>query len=183
VLNSGRWPVLAGHDCPAKHDAAHEHRQTPATLACEAHQASREVINVACGERTSLNELVAMLQRVLSVAVVPRCESARPVDVKHSLADISWAAMLLGYQPVVSLLGDGQARFGDVDICCYIGSARGRDGGALRSAVRVRPECRPTLPSPLPYLTARRESTYASPSGVYFAPLGRVAQPVHIHTR
>ena len=70
-------------------------------LAAETAGVGGEVFNVACGERASLLDLVAGLNRILGTSIAPRFESARPGDVKHSLADISRAERLLGYQPLV----------------------------------------------------------------------------------
>jgi UDP-N-acetylglucosamine 4-epimerase len=67
--------------------------------------AINQVYNVACGERTSLNELHA----VLCEALVEKCPQVpalpavhrdfRPGDVHHSHADIALARRLLGYVP------------------------------------------------------------------------------------
>ncbi|HYF48067.1 MAG TPA: SDR family oxidoreductase [Planctomycetota bacterium] len=64
-----------------------------------------KVFNVACGDRTTLNELFEILRRELSAAR-PEIASAeakylpfRKGDVAHSLADISRARELLGYEP------------------------------------------------------------------------------------
>jgi UDP-glucose 4-epimerase len=67
------------------------------------------VLNVACGERLSLNDLVGRLNRILGTALTPVYEPPRPGDVKHSLADISRARDGLGYAPVVDL-DDGLRR-------------------------------------------------------------------------
>lgn len=72
-------------------------------LACRAEHAAGEVFNIACGRRTSLNELVCALQQFIGSQVGAVHEAARPGDVKHSLADIGKAQRLLGYSPAVSL--------------------------------------------------------------------------------
>jgi len=65
--------------------------------------------NVACGQRTTLNELFLLI-RDLVAASMPAVSEARPVhgeerpgDVRHSLADISRAQELLGYRPTVQI--------------------------------------------------------------------------------
>jgi UDP-N-acetylglucosamine/UDP-N-acetylgalactosamine 4-epimerase len=63
-----------------------------------------EVYNVAVGERTSLNNLFAMLKEELATRQIhytkhPRYEAFRTGDVRHSQADISKAARKLGYRP------------------------------------------------------------------------------------
>jgi UDP-N-acetylglucosamine/UDP-N-acetyl-alpha-D-glucosaminouronate 4-epimerase len=70
-------------------------------LAAEAPGVGGEVFNIACGERASLLDLVAGLNQILGTSIEPTFTAARPGDVKHSLADISRAERLLGYQPLV----------------------------------------------------------------------------------
>ena len=70
-------------------------------LAAETPSVGGEVFNVACGQRFSLLDLVASLNRILGTAIEPRFGPARPGDVKHSLADVSHAQRLLGYEPTI----------------------------------------------------------------------------------
>jgi UDP-N-acetylglucosamine/UDP-N-acetylgalactosamine 4-epimerase len=68
-------------------------------------EAIGQVYNVALGARTSLNQLFHMLrERLLPdfphlADYQPVYEEFRPGDVRHSLADISKARRLLGYDP------------------------------------------------------------------------------------
>ena len=68
-------------------------------------EAINQVYNVAVGDRTTLNELLALLQENLArlvpgfVAAEPVHGDFRPGDVKHSQADIAKAVRLLGYRP------------------------------------------------------------------------------------
>jgi UDP-N-acetylglucosamine 4-epimerase len=59
--------------------------------------------NIACGERISLNELVAILAGFAGRSVTPAHAPHRPGDIKHSLAGIEKAERLLGYRPEVSV--------------------------------------------------------------------------------
>ena len=75
-------------------------------------EAVNQVYNVAVGDRTTLNELYAQLHRNL-LPRYPHLQNTQPVyrdfragDVRHSLADISKAATLLGYQPT-HRIGEG----------------------------------------------------------------------------
>lgn len=73
-----------------------------AALAPEA--AHGEVYNVAVGGRTTLNELFELLQGELAHLQIhykkpPRREAFRAGDVRHSQADISKAAGMIGYEP------------------------------------------------------------------------------------
>jgi len=67
--------------------------------------ATDEVYNIALGERTSLNQLFQTLQTALRrlepglPEQKPVYREFRPGDVRHSLADITKAQKLLGYEP------------------------------------------------------------------------------------
>ena len=71
-------------------------------LAAEAKSTSGQILNVACGRRTSLNDLVELLKNLLSSKVSPDYAEPRSGDIKHSLADISEARHMLGYSPKTS---------------------------------------------------------------------------------
>ena len=60
------------------------------------------------GRQTSLLDLLAMLQRLLGREVQPRFAPPRPGDVRESMADISHARRVLGFEPQVDL-ADGLA--------------------------------------------------------------------------
>ncbi|MAE86054.1 MAG: LPS biosynthesis protein WbpP [Flammeovirgaceae bacterium] len=66
--------------------------------------ALNEVYNVACGERTSLNELVNYINQYLGADISAIHGPERPGDVKHSLADISKAISLLNYNPSIKVI-------------------------------------------------------------------------------
>src|SRR5262245_13718638 len=68
-------------------------------LAAEAPGVSGKVYNVACGRRTSLLELIALMNRLLGTDILPSYRDPRPGDVRHSQADIARAQAELGYQP------------------------------------------------------------------------------------
>lgn len=72
-------------------------------LACKApKEACGRVFNVACGERVSLLDILEIVYKLAGRRVAPKFETARPGDVRDSLADISLAKDLLGYDPTVS---------------------------------------------------------------------------------
>jgi len=71
-------------------------------LASEAEVRGSEVINIACGEGTTVNGLLRSINGLLKTAVPAAYAPERPGDIKHSLADISRARRVLGYAPRVS---------------------------------------------------------------------------------
>jgi UDP-glucose 4-epimerase len=72
-------------------------------LAAEVKGAAGRCYNVGCGERTTLNDLLAMLGRLAGRDLAPRYLEARAGDIKDSLADISRARAELGYEPRVKV--------------------------------------------------------------------------------
>jgi nucleoside-diphosphate-sugar epimerase len=72
-------------------------------LALSAKRLQGEVVNVACGNRISLNRLVTMLQRIFGTKISPIYEKPREGDIKHSLADITRAKRALSYKPLVDI--------------------------------------------------------------------------------
>jgi nucleoside-diphosphate-sugar epimerase len=70
--------------------------------ACQAKDASGEVINVATNGRVSLNTLFTTLKGLVGASVEPIYNEPRAGDVRDSQADISKAARLLGYKPLVT---------------------------------------------------------------------------------
>jgi nucleoside-diphosphate-sugar epimerase len=71
-------------------------------LAARAEKTGGEVVNIACGEAVTVNEIINMINEITGKKVKPAYTSARKGDVKHSLADITAARKLLGFKPVVS---------------------------------------------------------------------------------
>ncbi|GMV96934.1 MAG: SDR family oxidoreductase [Phycisphaerae bacterium] len=70
-------------------------------LAAKAPRARGEVLNVACGERVSVNAIIRQINELLGKKIKPVYAPERPGDVKHSLADITAARELIGFEPVV----------------------------------------------------------------------------------
>lgn len=62
-----------------------------------------QVVNIACGERISLNGLWTTLAGLAGTRAMPDYGPARNGDIRDSLADITKARTLLGYAPRVDL--------------------------------------------------------------------------------
>lgn len=84
----------------------------------EKEEAWNQVYNIACGERTTLNELFDLIKGEVvkhnpeAANVRPEHRDFRPGDVRHSLADISKAKKLLGYDAAYKV-GAGLKLAGD----------------------------------------------------------------------
>ena len=98
----GEAPVIYG-DGSQSRDFTYVANAVEATIAAAtSSEAAGEVINVACGERRSLLDLVDTLEELVANRIRPAFEAARAGDVKHSQAAIDKAQKLLGYTPLVS---------------------------------------------------------------------------------
>jgi len=70
-------------------------------LAARAKETHGEVVNIACGEAVTVNSIIGTINRLLGKDVKPLYAPARAGDVKHSLADITAAQELIGFEPVI----------------------------------------------------------------------------------
>jgi UDP-N-acetylglucosamine/UDP-N-acetyl-alpha-D-glucosaminouronate 4-epimerase len=104
ALMTGEQPVIYG-DGEHSRDFTYISNVIDANLrAAESAAAVGEVINIANGHRTTLNELLETMKTVTGQShVTARYEPPRAGDVRDSLADLTRARSLLGYEPRVSL--------------------------------------------------------------------------------
>lgn len=103
ALIEGRRPIIYG-DGEQTRDFTYIANVVDGVLrACTAPKAAGEIINVACGTRISLNELLRVMNRVVGTSLEPIYKEPRAGDVRDSQADISKASALLGYAPIVGL--------------------------------------------------------------------------------
>ncbi|MGA2172179.1 MAG: SDR family oxidoreductase [Sedimentisphaerales bacterium] len=70
-------------------------------LAARAKKTEGQVVNIACGEAITVNEIIEIINKSVGKKVKPIYVPSRKGDVKHSLADISLSKKLLGYKSVV----------------------------------------------------------------------------------
>ena len=104
VLLSGEQPVIFG-DGEQSRDFTYIGNVVDANLrAAQTTRGVGHVINVANGERITLNQLLEELKKITGrPEVKAEYREARVGDVRHSLADISRARDLLSYEPRVEL--------------------------------------------------------------------------------
>ncbi|MGE3956285.1 MAG: SDR family oxidoreductase [Vicinamibacterales bacterium] len=103
ALLEGRQPIVYG-DGEQTRDFTYVANVVDGVLrACEATHASGQVINVATGSRISLNDLLRTMNGILGTSIQAVYRDARLGDVRDSQADITKAADLLGYHPLVNL--------------------------------------------------------------------------------
>ena len=104
ALLGGETPVIYG-DGEQSRDFTYIGNVVDANLkAAESAKAVGHVINIANGERISLNQLLSELQELTGKTnVTADYQPTRAGDAKHSLADITRARDLLGYEPKIDL--------------------------------------------------------------------------------
>ncbi len=108
-LTRGEPPVIFG-DGEQSRDFTYVDNVIQANVqAAVADGVAGRVYNVACGERFTLNALVAQIADIVASDVEPDHAPARAGDVRHSMASIERARADLGYEPEVSF-ADGLAR-------------------------------------------------------------------------
>lgn len=104
LLLKGERPVIYG-DGEQTRDFTYISNAVDANMrAAETTKGLGRVINVANGESVTINRVLELLKEITGrTHVQPEYRSARTGDILHSLADISRARELLGYEPGVGL--------------------------------------------------------------------------------
>ncbi len=101
AMLKGERPTIFGDGCQTR-DFAYVGNVVDANLlAAEAEGAEGKTLNLANGRSVDLLTLLAALNKLLELDVQPIHEPPRVGDVRDSLADISQARRLLGYEPQV----------------------------------------------------------------------------------
>jgi UDP-glucose 4-epimerase len=101
ILNGAR-PIIFG-DGEQTRDFCFIDNTVSANLLAAKATTRGEVVNVACGARVSLNALIGLINEELGTDVKPEYQAGRAGDVRDSLADISAAQKLLGYEVMYDL--------------------------------------------------------------------------------
>lgn len=98
AMRQGKSPTVYGEGNQSR-DFTHVDNVVSANLlACETDATlSGDVVNIACGSRITLLELVDLINECLATEIEPEFLSRRPGDVLHSMADIAKANRMLGY--------------------------------------------------------------------------------------
>lgn len=108
ILN-GRKPIIYGdghqsRDFTFVENVVHANLLA-ATVDCE----KGLVVNCACNNQVTLNELVSKVNELLRTRIEPTYGESRPGDVQHSFASIEKAKKNLGFMPIVEF-DDGLRR-------------------------------------------------------------------------
>jgi UDP-glucose 4-epimerase len=101
-LLRGESPVVYGDGNQSRDFTYIDNAVKANMLAVTSDRAAGRVVNVACGARYSLNELLARLHQLTGSRAEATYTEPRAGDVVHSQGDIEAAESLLGYRPEVS---------------------------------------------------------------------------------
>jgi len=99
MLLQGKTPTIDGDGEQTRDFTYVEDVVQANMLAMRAPSAAGEAMNVATGRQISVNRLYEEIDASLKTGIKPKHGPARTGDVKHSVADISLARKLLGYEP------------------------------------------------------------------------------------
>jgi len=98
LMLEDKQPVIFG-DGKQSRDFTYVENVVDANIFAANSEVRGEVINIACGKRISINEVIQLLNTILNKSIKPVYKKGRVGEVKHSLADISKARSKIGYEP------------------------------------------------------------------------------------
>jgi UDP-glucose 4-epimerase len=102
AIQQGKAPTVYG-DGEQSRDFTYIDNVVQANLlACTAPDAPGQFMNIACGDRFSLNTLLQVIAEIMEKEVRPIYEAERAGDVKHSLASIQRSKQVLGFSPTIN---------------------------------------------------------------------------------
>lgn len=103
AIANDKRPIVYG-DGEQTRDFTHVKNIAEANLlAATTEGLSGEIMNIACGDRISLLDLLENIEKAMGRDVDPEFQDVRAGDVKHSQASIEKAARLMNYDPQVGL--------------------------------------------------------------------------------
>lgn len=101
AMLAGRQPTIYGDGLQSRDFCYVENVVRANLLAANEDIPPGEVVNIACGRSVTLLELVTEINRLLGTSIEPIYAKTRPGDVRATLADISKAHRLIGYEPAI----------------------------------------------------------------------------------
>ena len=103
ALLSGDQPVIFGDGEQTRDFVFIQDVVRANVLACLSKVAAGKVLNIATGKGISLNQLLDVIAKVTDLKISPIYEDPRAGDIRDSVADISKAKDILGYEPMVGM--------------------------------------------------------------------------------
>ena len=100
LMLDGERPVIYG-DGEQSRDFTYIDNVTQANVLAAEGDATGVAVNVGCGDRITITELVERINDVLGTDIEPIYDDPRPGDVRHSMADLEHVREQLGYDPEI----------------------------------------------------------------------------------
>lgn len=100
-LLKGERPVVFGDGEQSRDFCFVQNVVSANRLAVEAPRIAGEVVNIACGQSSTLNQILKLLNGLLGTSIAADYQPPRAGDVKHSLAALDEAKRVIGYAPAV----------------------------------------------------------------------------------
>jgi len=102
AMLKGQQPVVFG-DGEQSRDFTYVANNVEANImAAESSRGAGEVMNIACGNSITLNELIRLINQELSKDIKPIYQEPRAGDIKYSKANIDKAEKVIGYKPKIN---------------------------------------------------------------------------------
>jgi UDP-glucose 4-epimerase len=101
ALLHDRSPIIFGDGEQSRDFTFIENVVQANLLAMSAEHLHGEAMNIACGKRISLNQLLKILKQILGSKLSSVYQEPRQGDVRHSLADIDKSKKMISYMPKV----------------------------------------------------------------------------------
>lgn len=98
AIQADKSPIIYGDGEQARDFTFVENVVHANLLAIEKKNVSGQTMNIACGEKISLLQLVELINKILGKNIKPQFQPARAGDIKNSRANISKARELLNYE-------------------------------------------------------------------------------------
>ena len=98
----GKQPTIYGDGLQSRDFTYVQNVVDANLLACETPGIGGEAINIACGERITVNSTLQFINRITGRDITPIFTDPRPGDIRHSQADIRKAQTRLGYKPRIT---------------------------------------------------------------------------------
>lgn len=96
---AGKRPVIFGDGEQSRDFTSVDNVVEANLLAAQSARGVGDAFNVACGQASTLNQVVAWINESLGARIEPAYEPPRPADIRHSYASIRRAETVLGYRP------------------------------------------------------------------------------------
>lgn len=103
ALLTGNPPIIYGDGNQSRDFTYVDNVVQGNLLAMEASGVSGEVFNIACGQQSTVNDLLSYLQEISGRKIPARYDEPRSGEVRHSLASIGLARSRLGYEAKMEL--------------------------------------------------------------------------------